>query len=74
MRAKGRIIEVITLLVFVAVSIFAQTQTARKEVGPAVGQQIPAFKALDQFGRERTLSSLAGPKGLILLFVRSADW
>jgi hypothetical protein len=54
--------------------VLAQAASQPKEVGPAVGQQIPPFKARDQFGREQTLSSLVGPKGLILLFVRSADW
>lgn len=47
---------------------------ATMEKGPAVGQQIPPFKARDQFGREQTLLSLAGPRGLVLLFFRSADW
>ncbi|MBL0158714.1 MAG: redoxin domain-containing protein [Bryobacterales bacterium] len=42
--------------------------------GPAVGQPIPAFSATDQAGRTRTLADLAGKKGLVLLFVRSADW
>ena len=42
--------------------------------GPKVGQKVPAFRLQDQTGRERDLASLAGPKGLVLLFVRSADW
>jgi hypothetical protein len=42
--------------------------------GPRVGQKVPAFRLTDQTGRERDLASLAGPKGLVLLFVRSADW
>jgi hypothetical protein len=29
---------------------------------------------VDQDGRLRTFESLRGPKGLILLFFRSADW
>ena len=53
---------------------FGQTPTSLKEVGPKVGQEIPAFKAMDQFGRQQSLASLIGPKGLVLLFVRSADW
>ncbi len=43
-------------------------------IGLAVGQKAPAFSARDQFGRERTLASLKGPKGIVLLFFRSADW
>ncbi|MDQ6892311.1 MAG: peroxiredoxin family protein [Acidobacteriota bacterium] len=42
--------------------------------GPHVGQHVPAFRLKDQSGREQDLASLAGPKGLVLLFVRSADW
>lgn len=42
--------------------------------GPAPGDRVPAFQAVDQNGKPRDLASLAGPKGLFLLFIRSADW
>jgi hypothetical protein len=42
--------------------------------GPQVGSRIPGFTLRDQLGREQDLKSLAGPHGLVLLFVRSADW
>ena len=42
--------------------------------GPAVGSRIPAFEAVDQDGKPRTFDTLRGPNGLVLLFVRSADW
>jgi hypothetical protein len=42
--------------------------------GIAIGEKIPAFEAVDQFGRTQTFESLVGSKGLVLLFVRSADW
>jgi hypothetical protein len=44
------------------------------KTGPAVGSKIPPFEAVDQSGRRRTFETLRGPKGLALLFVRSADW
>jgi hypothetical protein len=44
------------------------------EIGLKVGQKAPAFSARNQFGREETPATLKGPKGTILLFVRSADW
>lgn len=44
------------------------------KTGPAVGSKIPPFEAIDQFGKRRTFETLRGPKGLALLFVRSADW
>ena len=42
--------------------------------GPAIGARIPVFEAVDQNGRRQTFETLRGPKGLVLLFVRSADW
>lgn len=44
------------------------------QTGPAVGARIPDFAAEDQNGRRQTFDTLKGPKGLVLLFVRSADW
>ncbi len=44
------------------------------DVGPAVGETIPRFEARDQSGRLRTFDDLRGPNGLMLVFVRSADW
>jgi hypothetical protein len=44
------------------------------KTGPAVGSRIPEFEATDQNGGRQTFESLRGPKGLVLMFVRSADW
>jgi hypothetical protein len=43
-------------------------------LGPQVGARVPEFSLPDQHGEVRTLSSLMGPKGAILVFFRSADW
>ena len=43
-------------------------------LGPKVGEKVPDFSLSDQYGHSRTLQSLMGPKGLVLLFYRSADW
>jgi hypothetical protein len=43
-------------------------------IGLAVGQQAPAFSARDQFGEKKTLETLKGSNGTVLLFFRSADW
>jgi len=43
-------------------------------LGPQVGDVVPDFTLPDQTGRERTLESLMGPQGLVLVFYRSADW
>ena len=44
------------------------------KLGPQVGERVPDFRLPDQRGREHTLASLMGPKGLVLVFNRSADW
>jgi hypothetical protein len=49
-----------------------QVQTA--SLGPQIGQTVPAFSGVDQFGRAHTLESSLGPKGAMLVFFRSADW
>ena len=43
-------------------------------VGPKVGERVPDFTLRDQTGRSRTLASVMGPKGAMLVFFRSADW
>ena len=42
--------------------------------GPEPGQPAADFALPDQDGRTQTLRSLMGPKGLMLVFYRSADW
>ena len=44
------------------------------KLGPQVGSVVPAFDGVDQFGNRRSLSSVYGPKGAMLVFFRSADW
>ena len=42
--------------------------------GPAPHSTAPAINAPDQHGEVQTFKTLAGRNGLLLLFVRSADW
>ena len=44
------------------------------KLGPQVGERVPDFSLNDQNGRAWTLQSIMGPKGAMLVFVRSADW
>jgi hypothetical protein len=60
----------LTFLSFLGAMILA----GQVKTGPAVGSAVPAFEAQDQNGRPQTLSSVAGPKGTLLVFYRSADW
>jgi cytochrome oxidase Cu insertion factor (SCO1/SenC/PrrC family) len=43
-------------------------------IGPKVGERVADFTLRDQSGQPRTLKSTMGPKGLMLVFFRSADW
>ena len=45
-----------------------------REYGPPVGSKMPDFALQDQDGKTRTLQSLLGLKGAVILFFRSADW
>jgi peroxiredoxin len=47
---------------------------ATLHTGPEIGKRIPDFAAADQTGKQQTFASLRGPKGLVLMFIRSADW
>jgi hypothetical protein len=55
----------------------ARSETSKIDVsklGPQVGERVPDFSLRDQTGRTQTLQSITGPKGAMLVFVRSADW
>jgi peroxiredoxin len=44
------------------------------KLGPQVGERVPDFNLSDQNGRMQSLQSIMGPRGAMLVFVRSADW
>ena len=52
----------------------AQAQPDVQKIGPQVGERVPDFSLVDQSGATRTLQSVAGKNGLMLVFFRSADW
>jgi peroxiredoxin len=52
----------------------ALAMLAASASGPNPGEMVPHFTLPDQSGQLRSLASLQGPKGLVLLFFRSADW
>jgi peroxiredoxin len=43
-------------------------------LGPQVGEQVPDFTLRDQDGTTRSLQSVMGERGAMLVFIRSADW
>jgi cytochrome oxidase Cu insertion factor (SCO1/SenC/PrrC family) len=44
------------------------------KTGPEVGATVPPFALQDQYGAPRNFDNLRGRTGLVLVFVRSADW
>jgi len=62
----------------VQLPVMAQAQPRQKievsKLGPQVGERVPDFSLKDQSGKTQTLQSIMGPKGAMLVFVRSADW
>src|SRR5260370_13990779 len=62
----------------VQVQVMAQTPAHQKidvsRLGPQIGERVPDFNLKYQNGQTRTLQSIIGPKGAVLLFYRSADW
>jgi hypothetical protein len=56
----------------------AQPQPHQKievsKLGPQVGERVPDFSLKDQAGKTWTRQSIMGPKGAMLVFLRSADW
>ena len=42
--------------------------------GTQVGETVPDFELVDQAGRARSLASILGPNGAMLVFSRSAVW
>jgi len=48
---------------------------AGADYGPEVGARIPpAFAAVDSKGEARRFADIAGPRGVVLAFIRSAKW
>jgi hypothetical protein len=53
---------------------FVAAQNDGLRTGPKIGDQVPGFTLSDQNGKSQSLHDLIGPKGLLLVFLRSADW
>ncbi len=69
----------LTILVFTASPLFSQNPDINSypidpdlgfSTGPAIGEKVPDFSLLDQFG----VKDLLGKNGAVLNLYRSADW
>ena len=56
----------------VALVLPAAALAAAFDVGPAVGQKVPALQASTTDGAATSVRQLSGSKGLVLVFFRSA--
>jgi hypothetical protein len=70
---------VLGIMMLTSMSSDAQTPAPRQKIsvsrlGPQVGARVPDFSLKDQNGRTQTLQSIMGPRGAMLVFLRSADW
>jgi hypothetical protein len=68
---------VLRILVVAAVAMWQPAAPTRAELdalGPQVGERVPDFALVDQGGTSRTLQSILGPNGALLVFFRSAEW
>ena len=53
---------------------FVDLQNDDPKTGPAVATKVPGFALPDQNGKQWQLHDMMGPKGMLLIFIRSADW
>ena len=73
-------LQAITIAAAVVLLAYAPASAQEREpidvssLGPQVGEQIPDFALPDQYGRTRTLDTIMGERGAMLVFHRSADW
>ena len=66
--------SVVTAAVLAAALQAQPVQVDVTRLGPQVGARVADFSLQDQNGQSRSLESVAGPKGTMLVFFRSADW
>ena len=66
----------LALVLVAAATLGAQPRTPVdvSRLGPQLGEEVPDFALRDQRGAVRTLQSVMGERGAMLVFVRSADW
>ena len=78
MPRKPRVISAGLVVFLISALLAAEPIPSEKidvsKLGPQVGERVPDFTLTDQNGKTWTLSSIMGPKGAMLVFIRSADW
>jgi peroxiredoxin len=65
----------LALISFLSLFSTGATLAAESSPGPRIGAKFPhTLEAPDQHGKQQNLQSVMGEKGVVVLFVRSADW
>jgi hypothetical protein len=67
-------LRIIAAASMAAVVAAAQSPPDPRTLGPKLGERVPEFSLPDQHGARRSLNSILGPNGAVLVFFRSADW
>ena len=80
MSRKPMALVMATLIIGLTSMACAPTSTPTRTridvsaLGPQVGERVPDFSLPDQNGKIWTRESIMGPRGAMLVFVRSASW
>ena len=74
LRVSGVLVALLSATAAIATAQTPAPAVDTSKLGPQVGATVPPLSGPDQFGEPQTLASLSGPKGLMLVFSRSADW
>ena len=74
LRAQGVLMAGLLSLLSITLWGAPASRIDVSKLGPQVGQRVPDFSLKDQNGKTETLQSIMGPKGAMLVFIRSADW
>jgi peroxiredoxin len=73
LRHKRRVAPL--MLALASFLVVAPASARADDLGPSVGTVAPSIGSpLDETGKPRSFAGLSGPKGLVLLFFRSAAW
>ena len=79
-RVRRWAVRALLLLIVLGASLwgllrwFVALQNRNVSSGIGIGERAPDFSLRDQNGLLRSRAGVSGPKGLLLVFVRSADW
>jgi peroxiredoxin len=73
-RARAVIATLLAIVTVLPVHSQVGGISSDLRVGPQVGTRLPDLSVVDASGVRRTVSSLAGPRGLLLMFFRSVGW